>query len=379
VNLYFDNASTSFPKPKEVAQEVSRYLNEVGGPYGRSFYGRAIEVANIVESTRDLLANLLNVNNSEKVVFSKNATESINAVLKGIHFDRVFISPLEHNAVWRPLRSLMKKRNKVKFEIIILPHKDDGMIDIDKCLKIPVSERPNEKDLVIINHQSNVNGVVQPLEKIPDIFCQSRILIDASQSLGGLSINANLFDFVAFTGHKDLLGPTGTGGLFGCDLNLLEPLVGGGTGSRSSETEMPDFLPDRHEAGTLNIAGIFGLKAALNNRPQTGYSKDDFFNVIDSICKLNNIIFYGAFDFNNQGNLFSLNLKSVDCSELGLFLYEKFGIETRVGLHCSPQAHCALKTFSEGSVRFSFSPYHSKEDLDFLVYAIKESVNVLFK
>ena len=369
MNLYFDNASTSFPKPKKVGEEVVRYLNEVGGPYGRSFYGRAIEVSNIVESTRDLLAELLNVSSPEKIVFSKNATESINMVLKSIRFDRVFLSPLEHNAVWRPLQALQKKLN---FEIIILPHKDDGLIDIEECLEItPLSER----DLIIINHQSNVNGIIQPIEKISELFnlFKAKILIDASQSLGELPVNANLFDFVAFTGHKGLLGPTGIGGLYGRDLNLLEPFIEGGTGSISSEIEMPDFLPDKHEAGTHNIAGIFGLKAALNNRPQTGYTADDFFNVIDSICKMDNVNFYGASDFNNQGNLFSLNLKFTDCSKVGLFLYDQFGIETRVGLHCSPQAHRVLKTFPEGSVRFSFSPYHSKEDLDFLVFAVREA------
>jgi len=376
VNLYFDNASTSFPKPKEVAQEISRYLNEVGGPYGRSFYGRAVEVSNVVESTRDLLAQLLNVSNSEKVVFSKNATESINLVLKGIRFDRVFLSPLEHNAVWRPLQFLQKK---TKFEIIILPHKDDGLIDIDECLKVKSLNKLNENDLIIINHQSNVTGLIQPIEKVSDIFSQAKILIDASQAIGEMPINANLFDFTAFSGHKNLLGPTGIGGLYGRDLNLLEPLIEGGTGSKSSEIEMPNFLPDKHEAGTHNIAGIFGLNAALSNRPQAGYTADDFFNMIDSISKMKNINFYGALDYNNQGNLFSLNLKFADCSKFGLFLYENFGVETRVGLHCSPQAHRALKTFPEGSVRFSFSPYHSKEDLDFLVYAIGEAENALCK
>ncbi len=367
-NKYFDNASTSFPKPKEVADEISRYLNEAGGTYGRSFYQRAIEVSRVVEETRHLIADLLGTKLTSNVIFTHNATHAINIVLKGLSYNgkEIAISPLEHNAVARPLNRLTNDSN---INIKQLPAFEDGTINTSRLQEV-ITERTA---LVIINHQSSVNGVIQPVKEIKKFIGDIPILIDTAQSLGYQKIEADndCIDYIAFTGHKAILGPTGTGGLFVRDKKTLLPLIEGGTGSNSESVETPGFTPDMFEAGTPNIAGIFGLRAALLNKPEPMHSKDDFFQLIESIQKLPDYKVYCSSDKNNRGNLFSINNKKMDCSKSGMYLFDKFGIETRVGLHCSPIAHKYLDTFPEGALRIAPSVYHTPQDFEYLIDALK--------
>jgi selenocysteine lyase/cysteine desulfurase len=363
MNLYFDNAATSFPKPREAADECARYLNDVGGPYGRSFYGRAIETARTVEETRTLLTEAAGGSDPQNLVFTMNATHAINIVLKGLPFKKAWISPLEHNAVTRPLSAVKKKRD---IGISTLPHGADGRIDIEKCRNLPVGEN----DLIVLNHVSNVNGVIQPVGEIRNLFPHAKILLDATQSVGSFRIDIDPFDFTAFTGHKGLLGPTGVGALYGKNLCALDTLIEGGTGSRSAETEQPDFLPDRFEAGTHNIAGIFGLRGAILNRPEALHSPDDFAQLIQETGGIKKVRMLKASDPADQSSLFSINVDGADPALLAQTLYEDSGIETRVGLYCAPEAHRALGTFPGGAVRFSVSPYHSAEDFEYLIKAI---------
>jgi selenocysteine lyase/cysteine desulfurase len=287
-------------------------------------------------------------------------------VLKGISFLRAWVSPLEHNAVWRVLSSLKIDKN---IEVNLLPCHRDGVIDLEKCRSINI----HDDDLFIINHQSNVNGVIQPVYELRGLFPDHRFLIDASQSAGNIPLNVDSFDYVAFTGHKGLLGPTGTGALYGKNLKEIHPLIDGGTGSLSSEITMPGFLPDRLEAGTHNIAGIFGLRAAIANRPSSRHSQNDFFRLIDEVGCIKNIIVLKAESKENQGTLFSINLADADPSTFAESLYEGYGVETRVGLHCAPEAHRILGTFPCGTVRISVSPYHSTEDFEYLLKALNDT------
>jgi selenocysteine lyase/cysteine desulfurase len=250
----------------------------------------------------------------------------------------------------------------------ILPHFRDGLVDvprIGKCFK-------DETKLVVINHQSNVNGVIQPIEDIRRELAGVPILVDASQSLGQLPIRIDQWeiDYLAFTGHKGLLGPTGTGGLFLRVPDSLAPLVYGGTGSRSASFEMPPFLPDRLEAGTPNVAGIFGLLAALRNSPSAGHTREDFRWLATRVRELPNIHFYGADDFRRQGSAFSINHGSREGSAIGAQLNGEFGIETRTGLHCAPLAHKTIGTFPVGTVRIAPSVYHTRADFEYLLEAI---------
>ncbi len=365
LNGYFDCGATSFPKPEEVAREIARYLNEIGGPYGRSFYRRALEVSGIVEETRTLLADLLGVAGSEKIIFTHNATHAVNTVLKGLDLQgkEVWISPLEHNAVARPLRRLKQER---KISVRILPADPDGRIRPERLAGL-FSQKTG---LIVVNHQSNVNGVIQPIREIKACARKIPVLVDAAQSLGHIPIKAGDWgiDFVAFTGHKGLLGPTGTGGLFLA--GGLAPLIEGGTGSRSESSAMPDFLPDKLEAGTPNIAGIFGLRAALLHRPAPAHSREDFLDLLHACQSLPGLKVQSAAAVEDQGELFSLTATAMDPSTLGSRLYEEFGIETRLGLHCAPLAHRRVGTFPSGTVRISPSIYHRRQDFEMVVAAL---------
>jgi len=346
---------------------MTRYLNEVGGPYGRSFHGRALEVSQVIETTRDLLAEMVGVADAEKIVFTPNATHAVNIVMNGLDLngEEVWISPLEHNATLRPLRILKQKCGvKVKF----LPMHSDGLIDLGK-----LKTASGKPALIIVNHMSNINGVIQPVSELKKMFNDSLVLVDGAQSLGHVPVNLDEWgvDFFAFTGHKSLLGPTGTGGLYIADSESLPALIHGGTGSNSESSMMPAFLPDKFEAGTPNIAGIFGLNGALTHKPAPMHSHNDFMNLIDSVKALPGYTVYCAGNEKYQGELFSVTHETLDCSELGYGLYEQFGIETRVGLHCSPLAHKNLGTFPGGTVRIAPSVYHTAEDFDQLVNALK--------
>ena len=367
LNRYFDNAATSFPKPSAVGREIARYLDAIGGPYGRGAYPRALEVSRTVEEARNRIADLLGTGKADSVVLTPNATQAINIVLQGSLCDggRVLISPLEHNAVMRTL-SALGKRCRVSFGT--LPHFSDGLVDVTRI----EDSLDDEIKLVVVNHQSNVNGVVQPIEHIKRRIGSIPILVDASQSLGRLPVRIDRWriDYLAFTGHKNLLGPTGTGGLFVGPAGSLEPLAYGGTGSRSASFEMPPFVPDRFEAGTPNIAGIFGLLGALRNRPNPAHSEEDFHWLCTQVRQLPDITFYGASDFGHQGSVFSINHSSRDCSAIGAQLSEDFGLEARVGLLCAPLAHQTIGTFPTGTVRIAPSVYHTRADFEFLLDAL---------
>lgn len=368
INKYFDNGATSFPKPPEVAEEIAGYLNEIGGTYGRSYHSKAIQVSKIVEETRNMFAKMINAHNSSNIVFTHNATHGINTVLKGLNLKNceVAVSVLEHNAVMRPLTAIAEQ-NSIKIRFI--PSFSDGLIDVSK-----VSEVITEKTaLVVVNHMSNVNGVIQPVEEIKEIIGDKPILVDAAQSGGHIKIDVlKGLDFVAFTGHKGLLGPTGTGILYIRNPEMLNSFIEGGTGSRSESVEMPQFMPDKFEAGTPNIAGIFGLRAALMNRPVPAHSFKELAQLIENIEEIDGFNVVRANDINNQGALFSILSSVMDPSVLGMKLFEKYGIETRIGLHCAPLAHKHLGTFPQGTVRISFSPYHTNEDIEYLINSLRE-------
>lgn len=364
---YFDNAATSFPKPPEVAREISRYLNEIGGPYGRSSYGRAVEVSRAVEETRDLLASFTGCRDPEHVCFCANATTALNTVLKGMDLrgKEVLVSPLEHNAVMRPLEQL-RKRHGLEFNI--LSARSDGRIDVDKIVH-HLSQRTG---LVIIAHQSNVNGVIQPVAEIKSAVGDIPVLVDAAQSLGSTPVRIDdwKIDFLAFTGHKSLLGPTGTGGLFIRDESRLDSLTAGGTGSKSEEFAMPHFLPDKFEAGTPNIAGIFGLRAALKNVPGEGHTRDDFLDFVRELKRIQKLHVFSSASEEHQGKVVSLTHQSMEIVAFAQKLNETYGLETRIGLHCAPLAHMNLGTFPVGTVRISPSRYHTPQDFEMVLGAL---------
>ncbi|RCK78951.1 MAG: Cysteine desulfurase [Candidatus Ozemobacter sibiricus] len=368
---YFDNAATSFPKPPGVARAMARYLDEMGGSYGRSAYPRAREVARLIERTRDRLAETLGTRLAEQVVFQPNATTALNTVLQGFSYHRgkVLVTPLEHNAVMRPLAELAR-RGLLHWEV--MPHHADGTVDLDR---LPAAVTPDVR-LAVVNHMSNVNGVVQPLAAIKERLGAVPVLVDASQSLGTVPLRTDEWnlDYVAVTGHKGLLGPTGTGALFLRRPETVAPLIWGGTGSRSDRFEMPDELPDRFEAGTANLAGLCGLLAALEERPAPRHELAAFLALLERLRRLPGMIVWAAADPAAQGEVASITVAGRDPADLGNRLAERFGIEVRIGLQCAPLAHRTLGTFPQGTVRLAPSIYHSPADLEFLAAALEEVV-----
>lgn len=371
-NLYFDNGATSYPKPTHVARNMSRYINDLGAPYGRSFYIRAFKVSQEVEECRDNLAEMLNIQDPSRIVFTHNATSGINTVINSFDLKekRVIVSPMEHNAVMRPLEQLRKEQGliidyfKASAEGIIIPEKISDSIHKDTSL-------------AVVSHMSNVNGILQPLAAIKNELKDIPLLVDGAQSGGHETIDAGTWqlDYLALTGHKSLLGPTGTGALYVADGAPIRPFISGGTGSYSESLDMPDFFPDALEAGTQNITGIFGLNAALKNRPDPFHTKDDMWSLIKKIDRMFNYKVYSSDSYMTQGELFSITHAVLSPSLLAERLFYEYQIETRVGLHCAPLAHRHLGTFPDGTVRIALSPYHTTDDMEFLLNALTEIDN----
>lgn len=369
MNLYFDNCATSFPKPSAVAEAMSRHLNETGGTYGRSAYPRILQSTRLVEECRDQIAGILGTADAGKVIFTANATTALNLMIQGIckKGGHVLTSSMEHNAIARPLEYL---RDKGLIEWDLLDSEQDGRIIVGN---IAAKLRP-DTILVAICHMSNVNGMAQSPGEIKRAIGEIPLLVDASQSLGQHPVEADQWgiDFLAFTGHKSLMGPTGTGGAYVRHPEMVEPLIFGGTGSGSESLSMPSFVPDRFEAGTPNITGIHGLNAALKNRPVSRHSTEDFLDLLKEVKRNTTYRVRCAEDSANQGKLFSVVHHKLSSSDLAQMFYENYGIECRAGLHCAPLAHRHLGSFPFGDCRFSLSPYHTPEELSYLAKAIHD-------
>jgi cysteine desulfurase family protein len=369
VNTYFDNSGTSFPKPPQVAEAISKYLNTGGGTYGRAAYGRAYEATVLVEDCRDQLADLFGVGDSSHVSFTANSTTAINTIIKGLPLrgKRVLVSPLEHNAVMRPLMFLKETEG---LAIEFLHAYPDGVVDVEALKLI---NRTNI-GLVVINHQSNVSGVVQPVADICRWAAGIPVLVDGSQSVGHLPLQLEQWgvDYFAFTGHKGLMGPTGIGGFYARSPEKLRPLIHGGTGSASDSFDMPDSMPDKFQAGTPNIVGIVGLLAALKNIPQALITSADVEKGIQCIASLKGFKVLCALPDHEQGSAYSFTHEALSPSQLTRELYDKYGIEVRSGLHCAPAAHRFYSTFPQGTTRIALSNYHLPADLDYLYGALEE-------
>lgn len=348
---------------------MTRYLDELGGPYGRSAYRRALEVSRVVERARDRLAAEFGIGRAECLTFQPNATAGLNLVLQGLlkPGDEVLVSPLEHNAVMRPLAA-MKRLRGITWRV--LPADSDGLVRVEELPRMLSSKTR----LVVINHQSNVNGLIQPLQEIRKAAGDVPILVDAAQSAGAVELHVDdwRLDYMAFTGHKSLLGPTSTGGVFVRHPQNIEPLIYGGTGSISESTDMPDFAPDIFEAGTGNIAGVFGLLAAVENVPPARHTRSEYLAFIDAVASLPGIRLLRAANPENQGNLFSFCHERLDPAEIATRLSESYGIEVRAGLHCAPLTHQTLGTFPTGTVRLSPSRLHCLADFERVLCALRE-------
>lgn len=386
--IYLDNASTTFPKPQVVADAVYQYITHAGTNISRGTCATSSE--NLVYTTRELLCEFFGAEDSKNVIFTKNVTESLNIVIKGLlrSGDHVLVSAMEHNAVMRPLQQIGTElttdnapADAITFSRI--PCDAEGALRLDA---LPQLVRPNTR-AIIMTHASNVCGTVQPLSKVGS-FCQEhglRFIVDSAQSAGILPLNMQKLhiDALAFTGHKGLLAPQGIGGLLLREhiIDEISPLIVGGTGSLSHTERTPRFLPDKFEAGTLNLPGIAGLQAALIWLKQQGIDKirtheltltQQFLDGLRQLEAQGLLRIVGKRNCNDRLGVVSIATEKMDIAELAFILADKYAIATRVGLHCAPHAHKTLGTYPTGTLRFSFGWHNSATEVSAALHALSE-------
>ena len=374
--VYFDNAATSWPKPEAVGVATSDYFRESGGNPGRSGHRMSVAAARIVEHAREAVAGLFHASDPSRIVFTHNATHALNLALLGLLHpgDHVVTSSIEHNSVMRPLRYL----ETLGIEVTVVPCTPEGILDPKDVRN---AMRPRTR-LLVTTHASNVAGTLIPVAALAVLARDHdiRYLVDASQTVGAIPIDVEELgiDLLAFTGHKGLLGPTGTGGLYIREGVTLTPLIRGGTGSDSANEIQPEFLPDACESGTLNAAGIAGLGAAAHFLSQIGvdavraHERKLVEQFQSGASEISGIRLYGPTDAALQCGLVSFNVAGAISSEIGLILDESFGIMARTGLHCAPAAHRTLGTFPTGTVRFSFGWFNTSAEVETSLEALRQ-------
>lgn len=381
--IYMDQAATSFPKAPGVIEAMIDFMSQVGTNINRGSYENAYETAEIVYETRELLCKLFDftplTDNAKNVIFTPNITYALNFIIKGYlkTGDHVLVSSMEHNAVMRPLVQLQKDRG-ITFDRI--PCTKEGELQIE------VIESMIQKNTkaIIMTHGSNVCGTLMPIKEVGEIAHRYglKFIVDSAQTAGTFPISMGdmHIDALAFTGHKGLLGPQGIGGFLITDemADQMTPLVTGGTGSISDTEETPTFLPDKFEAGTLNLPGIMGLHRSLNFLEEVGIDQicekelkltQQF---IDGVSKIEGIRIIGKTTCENRSAVVSLQTDNLDEAILAFRLDQEYQIMTRVGIHCAPNAHKTLGTFPEGTIRFSFGHSNTEEEVNYATKSIKE-------
>jgi len=397
--IYFDNAATSWPKPEGVVEAMVRFLEEIGANPGRAGHRMAVEAGRVVYEAREAVAELFNVADPLRVVFGPNVTEALNLVLRGLlrPGDHVVTSSMEHNSVMRPLRALEREG----VEVTVVRCSPEGSLD---PADVEAAIRPNTA-MIVLNHGSNVVGTLLPVAEVGRMLRQRAghpqgghpqgghpqgghpqgvpLVVDAAQTAGAypVDVQADGIDLLAFTGHKSLCGPMGTGGLVvgeRVDLARLEPLKRGGTGSRSEREEQPDFLPDMCESGTPNAVGLAGLAAGVRWVLERGVEAIRAHEValtqrlIAGLQEIAGVVVYGPLDPARQTATVSFNIAGMDPAEVGMRLDEEYGIMCRVGLHCAPAAHRTIGTFPVGTVRFGLGAFNTVEEVDAALRAVGE-------
>lgn len=373
--IYLDNAATSWPKPDSVYQAMENCMRHAGANPGRGGHRMALDAGRILFECRDALAELFNIDDPNQIAFMLNATDAINTALFGFlrPGDHVVTTSMEHNAMARPLRSL--ERAGVKLTIVSADQYGDIHVgDIEQaCSK--------QTKLIAVGHASNVTGTILPVGEVGAIARTKgiKLLVDAAQTAGveDIDVEAQGIDLLAFTGHKSLLGPQGTGGLWVRDNIDLKPLRWGGTGSNSESDLMPEIMPDKLESGTPNTVGIAGLSAGIR------YIKDIGIGSIrlrenklrqqlwQGFREIPRVILYGSEDFHNKTGVVSFNIEGMDSGQVSYMLDRQYDIATRAGLHCAPWAHKSIGTLRSGTVRASLGCFNTAGDVDSLINAVR--------
>ncbi|MCE5286184.1 MAG: aminotransferase class V-fold PLP-dependent enzyme [Pelosinus sp.] len=374
--IYLDNAATSWPKPEGVYAAIDYFNRNVGGNPGRGTTNLALASARMVLETRELLAELFHISHPLRISFTPNITESLNVALKGCLApgDHLIFSSMEHNSIARPAYALAKQG----IEISIVPCSSEGRLNIKALVK---AIKKNTK-MISLSHASNVTGTIQPISEVGEI-CQKNGLIfvvDSAQSAGILPIDVQRqhIDILTFTGHKGLLGPQGTGGIYIRPGLTVKPLKEGGTGSQSLDTNQPEFMPDSLESGTLNTPGIVGLGAGVRFLLKQGIDtirqhEEELTQLLrQNLLEIPKLKVYGPANCKDKAAVLSFTLEHINPAQVSFRLENEFGIITRAGLHCSPLAHQTLGTLPHGACRLSPGFFNTREEIEITSQAIAE-------
>lgn len=377
MNIYFDNAATSSPKPPEVLERVSAALTELNANPGRSGHSAALSAAREVLSARERLAALMNAGEETNIAFAFNCTDALNLAIKGAlrYGDHVITTQLEHNSVLRPINALAARG---RISLSIVSPRADGFVDPED---IRASIRKNTR-LIAVTHASNVTGAIQPVAAIGELARREGILylIDGAQAIGATPVNVRALscDLYAFPGHKSLLGPMGTGGLYIRPGVVLRTLREGGTGTDSESMLQPDERPERYESGTLNLPGIAGLGAgcafvAKRVSAIMSHERELTGALYEGLSAIRGAEIYSPREEAARAGIVSFNLPGMTSSDVADRL-GRMGIAVRGGLHCAPGAHRFLGTLRRGAVRASVGYANTFEEVDAFLNAVNAIV-----
>lgn len=373
--IYMDNAATTMRKPDEVIGAVVGAMNSMGNA-GRGAHSASLSASRVIYNTREALARFFGAGSPKQIVFTNNSTESLNIAIKGLlePGDHVVTTMLEHNSVLRPLYEMEEKG----VNLTIVKSNPKGTISYEE---IEEAVQENTKAIICTN-ASNLTGNYVDVRRVGEIAKRKGILlvVDASQTAGVYPIHVQEMniDVLCFTGHKSLLGPQGTGGLYVREGLRLKPLKSGGSGVLTYSKKHPEEMPTALEAGTLNGHGIAGLGAAIEYLEREGIDNirekelKHMWHFYNGVKDIPNVKVYGDFDTEVRCPVVTLNIGDYDSSEVSDELLMTYGISTRPGAHCAPLMHEALGTVEQGAVRFSFSHYNTEEEIETAIAAIKE-------
>lgn len=373
--IYLDNAATTMHKPKEVIDAVVCAMSSMGNA-GRGANEASLSASRIIYDTREKLCRFFHGENPRQIVFTNNSTESLNIAIKGLlnPGDHVITTMLEHNSVLRPLYEMKEKG----VELTIIESDKNGRFRLED---MEAAIRPNTK-MIVCTNGSNLTGNYVPLKPVGELAKKHDILfvVDASQTAGVFPIDVQdmMIDVLCFTGHKGLLGPQGTGGMYVKEGIKIRPLKTGGSGVQTYSKTHPAEMPTALEAGTLNGHGIAGLYAAMSYLEETGVDhirareQELMWRFYEGVKDIPEITIYGDFSTKERCAIVTLNIGEYDSSEVSDALLTEYSISTRPGGHCAPLMHEALGTVEQGAVRFSFSHYNTEEEVDTAIEAVRE-------
>ncbi len=371
---YMDNAATTFPKPESVYRAVDHFNRYLGGNPGRGSNKKTLKAGSVLLECRDALAELFNIRDSSCLAFAYNVTEALNIGLKGLlnSGDHVITTSMEHNSVARPLFVLQGRG----IEWTAVRCAEDGSLDPEEIRK---AIRTNTR-LICILHASNLTGTIMPVAEVGKLARENNILfmVDSAQTAGvlALDVEEQNIDILCFTGHKGLLGPQGTGGIYVRPGVEIRPLKQGGTGSLSEFLEHPEFLPDLLESGTPNTPGITGLLAGAEFIKKTGIENIRKHEqrltgyLLEGLKEIRGLIIHGPADADRQTAVVPFNIDGMDCGEISMNLDYEFGIVTRSGLHCAPLAHRTIGSLERGACRLSPGYFNTEDDIRKVIEAV---------